>query len=1242
MRKAAFYIISFLLAGGVCFAQVHKSLDGHAKRKDSNELIANQIFMMERSLKSGNYLFLHKMINNETLRNNLLKDRPDLKDISIKIKNINLNNNAANALVSVKNLRSETAEIVDTIQFEFIDKSWKIKKIKLLDKVIDDSQTHIQNITHTNYDLVQKSSIMGNKNSLVQNLSTTPYVLKEINLNNDLANQLPFYYDILENPVYNVGYEKTNTYLSSQLFAAGSKLDCALYPYQNEDFSENFVIDSDWKRIIYGNYSDQKITSYGDHENEYHFNKPVAIAVNQIGDIFVLDQADRKIIKLHFNESDRKIYLIDDNLSRNHQLVNPTDLAYYSTGYVEDGDVIFVADEAANSIVQFTPLGEYLEELKTLDVFQRYNVPINSPRRLAVDSQGNIGYIDGNNTVVVGTGIYSDIFFTMNEPAKFPQGSNLLDIGLDLYENFVVSDNSLRMWHKFGTYGDYLGSFTCDNSKNPFIAPTNIYGSQFPDIFYPYGNIYIDAWGSQTGFRDFLARVKLLNLRVDKSDYKNIELKGIFSGTATYDVQLIRLSDGAIIDHWEYGYGRAMDNLLHRIPNTALSPGQYKYIVKYIPRKDWALADEYKQGEQISEIVFNYEPILLPSNITSSMTIQGLFYSNGLTVAKNATLTIGIGTSISFQDNSSLIVNGTLNATGTTFDFISRNSTTSNGIKVYGEATINSATIKNADKGLYVITPARLTLSNSTITNCSYGVFSDQAFAGVYSSNFTGCGTGVYCTNTNSTSTTPAIEHNTFYNSSFGIYLSVSSPRINGNTFSKGAYGIYCINNSSPSFGNADEAGDCSFSDNKYGMVILNGSNPVLGTVDCINSGGYNMFLRSSSYHIWADNTCVVEAKSNYWNELKITGAYVYYDPYYLVDAFGAPMGSMAQSPMSQSPEEKLYNVELRNASSTSVNLDVAKENINSQGTTEPQYNEKWFLKAKTSFLRNLVLLKKYDNAIKIGKELIKGYPDSTLSVYALDLLWQAGRTSADRYKDFDGFLKELTSKGEKKYLHGKAETILALCDSINRIDALDKVAEKFKGDKLLTEEILMDKFSSLLSRPEDREKASLVLGEIDARFPNSQASGIAHLLFDGEKDNLNGSLLGKESSEGKDNAEETNSFETVKEYELLGNYPNPFNPETVISYALPEESNVELRIYNLMGKLVRTFAYNSQTSGYKNITWNGKDESGVIVSSGIYIYRLQAVSNKNQGHVFIKSAGSSARPAARPAASPAPSHCWP
>lgn len=80
------------------------------------------------------------------------------------------------------------------------------------------------------------------------------------------------------------------------------------------------------------------------------------------------------------------------------------------------------------------------------------------------------------------------------------------------------------------------------------------------------------------------------------------------------------------------------------------------------------------------------------------------------------------------------------------------------------------------------------------------------------------------------------------------------------------------------------------------------------------------------------------------------------------------------------------------------------------------------------------------------------------------------------------------------------------------------------------------------------------------------------------------------------------------EEYGLQANYPNPFNPETHIRYALPEVSRVSIVIYDITGKEVRSWNM-TEDAGFKNMTWNGTNNSGQSVPGGVYIYRLKTVS---------------------------------
>ena len=79
------------------------------------------------------------------------------------------------------------------------------------------------------------------------------------------------------------------------------------------------------------------------------------------------------------------------------------------------------------------------------------------------------------------------------------------------------------------------------------------------------------------------------------------------------------------------------------------------------------------------------------------------------------------------------------------------------------------------------------------------------------------------------------------------------------------------------------------------------------------------------------------------------------------------------------------------------------------------------------------------------------------------------------------------------------------------------------------------------------------------------------------------------------------------RQFELSQNFPNPFNPSTTISYTVPRASHVSLIVYNLLGQRIATLVDNLVAPGRYEIEWNGRDENGVSVSSGIYFYNLGA-----------------------------------
>ncbi len=89
---------------------------------------------------------------------------------------------------------------------------------------------------------------------------------------------------------------------------------------------------------------------------------------------------------------------------------------------------------------------------------------------------------------------------------------------------------------------------------------------------------------------------------------------------------------------------------------------------------------------------------------------------------------------------------------------------------------------------------------------------------------------------------------------------------------------------------------------------------------------------------------------------------------------------------------------------------------------------------------------------------------------------------------------------------------------------------------------------------------------------------------------------------------EEADSPEVSGRY-TISNYPNPFNPTTIISFSIPKDENVEISVFNIKGQKVKTVVNDNYTTGSHKVVWDGTDENNKSVTSGIYFYKLKTSS---------------------------------
>ena len=155
-------------------------------------------------------------------------------------------------------------------------------------------------------------------------------------------------------------------------------------------------------------------------------------------------------------------------------------------------------------------------------------------------------------------------------------------------------------------------------------------------------------------------------------------------------------------------------------------------------------------------------------------------------------------------------------------------------------------------------------------------------------------------------------------------------------------------------------------------------------------------------------------------------------------------------------------------------------------------------------------------------------------------------------------------------------------------------------------------------------EKTVVVYGIVLEENPIAAGKGaIVNLTFEGKdvsKVKFTPTTVGKQegitlvtpaakeiSYEFTDQSKTDGKGTLPQSYGLFQNFPNPFNATTQIRYALPEAAQVRLEVFNILGQKVKTLVNEFQTAGNKQVVWEGRNENGDVVSSGVYFYRINA-----------------------------------
>ena len=559
-----------------------------------------------------------------------------------------------------------------------------------------------------------------------------------------------------------------------------------------------------------------------------------------------------------------------------------------------------------------------------------------------------------------------------------------------------------------------------------------------------------------------------------------------------------------------------------------------------------------------------------------------------LTIPQGETWYFSSGITLNFINGASLIVNGTINAQGTSSNPITftRNGTTG----TWGGIILNSGSvgtfsycnISYADYGLKFNSSNYPNVQNCIIHTCNTGIYATNYYGGMIANNIISyCPTGIYLYNC-----PPNISNNVIcYSSSYGIYCDYySSPFIYGNTISQDGTGVFCRINSSPYFSTTSYGhGNNTIQSNTTGIHAEYSSNAFLGSA---SSGGYNIFEYNTGRHVESLYSSGISAQYNWWGSNPP-------DPNKFYTAGGGWID---------------YSNPLPDRPSFSIR---AQNNMVSNSKTlkkESQFDE--LEKAV-----DLEVSGNYVNALEIFQKIFIQEMNTDIGKYCMtkisDCYTAMNKTGLDQYlstllpdkfknTDLDALRIELLNRQlmrESKYENVKA--------NLQILSANKNYSEPVIKNNLYNTALLY------LNCYNDLSKAKEIFTEFKNKYPDDRLNYDAGLLLNNASIVNNGSNnIAKEDS-AKDNAVQNLSGD---QFGLSDNYPNPFNPATTMSYQIPQDGFVTLKVFDALGREVKTLVNEYKNKGKYLVRFDGS-----ILASGMYFYQLKAITQSGKNYISIK-----------------------
>jgi tetratricopeptide (TPR) repeat protein len=631
----------------------------------------------------------------------------------------------------------------------------------------------------------------------------------------------------------------------------------------------------------------------------------------------------------------------------------------------------------------------------------------------------------------------------------------------------------------------------------------------------------------------------------------------------------------------DYPYGKISDYSTPK--NLKLSPTEFSRFA----------IDKFTQNANniTVDFIHNYWEGAISSNTTWSSVNNPYFVGGNITVNSGVTLTITAGTTVLFASGKKITVIGSLQALGTgsgptekiTFDR-SGASGTWNGLWIENStanSNLNYCTVRNAATGIRLKnTSGTVTIDHATLTNNQIGFVSE------YSSPFTiqnstiqnNIAYGIWISSSAASGAMKILSNTIASNGTYhGVHLYNGADAFLGfNTITgHSQHGVSCNTNSDPHMRsvspNPDYGNNTIKNNGGAGVKAMNNSYPLLGVN--FQDGtlkdyyGYNEIHSNTGYEIEnANSSGTIIAERNYWSanhNIQATPSDLYgsvdYDPVLPEIPTLVEGGSVFSLQKSSIDFEEAFALENQGELQGAVDLYLKLLH------SDPDADNVGF--GVNGLIRCYKGMDRRREISELMDQLIHTFPATALAASAKD-----------------HSLPYLVQRGEHELALTRAQELL----SQNRGNVETEPS-------LLFQTAMIYRLKSSEQAGSDLSNAQNTYRELEQKYPDSDLGFFARL----ELEELDGGGFGKPEILSPPNLLAQRSFE------LKANYPNPFNPQTIIKFLLAEEQQVQLHVFDAAGRLVRTLAEGSFPKGEREISWNGKDDRGVAVASGVYFYKL-------------------------------------